>query len=44
MSQALTTALEKAGEAYRKELFLEDWLEDDRKALNVPEWKGRVIR
>jgi hypothetical protein len=44
MSQALTTALEKAGEAYRQELFLEDWPEEDRKALNVPAWKGRAIR
>jgi len=44
MSQARTTTLEKAGDAYRRDLFLEDWPEDDRKALNVPAWKGRAIR
>ena len=40
MSDAMTKALEVACEAYRTEAYQEKWPEEDRKALNVPEWKA----
>lgn len=44
IDEALAEALRKASDAFRDEAYKQDWPEEDRKALNVPEEKGRAIR
>ena len=39
MNSALSEAIEVATEAYRTDAYTRKWPEEDRKALNVPEWK-----